>query len=396
MSNYGKKAVPILILLVLSAAMILPVSAATTDITVTKYADNNYTQSVASETFNVSQLKALSSVYSNGPVYMQGPTFDSGDPWGDGGQNMINYYDHNGTLVSAITDEVGGMTDGDELKIQASDGMSRYFGYDNVYTPDERQGDMIVAWWDSVYGFVPAYTYGMRLFFYTPEETYGVADSLNLTLRDMQASFDPWYSYNYSATWPSAKGLSEKYVRYLKIYPPHRHDFNATGETDEWAYQGEVSANPPATIDVPTTEFASTSSIADDDGTYKVDMSDSIYAAHRFDFSIDTNSAKDGPISDIEKINVTWNGKGWHELGGSANGAYLYIWDGTAYEELANNSGDGSEVYLTGEITSDIADYINSGNVTVLVAQKTAGSDPDCSHIETDYIKLVVTHHHQN
>jgi hypothetical protein len=396
MRHLKTKTVPILFLLVLCIALVLPVSAATTSLTVTKYADNNYAQSVDSETLTVAQLQALSSVYSNGPVYMQGPTFDSNDPWGDGGQNMIDYYEHNGTPVSDITDLVGGMSDGDELKIQASDGFSSYFGYDNVYEPDARQGDMIVAWWDSEMGFVPDYTYGMRIFFYTPPETYGVADSLNLTLRDMEASFDPWYRHNYSLTWPSAKGLSAKYVQYLKIYPPHRHDFNTTGDTDEWAYQSEVSAKPPASMNVPNTEFASTSSIADDDGAYKVDASDSIYAAHRFDFSIDTNSAKDGPIADIEKLNVTWNGKGWHDSGGSANGAYLYIWDGTAYEELANNDGDGTEDYLIGEITADIADYINSGNVTVLVAQKTAGSAFENSYIETDYIKLVVTHHHHN
>jgi hypothetical protein len=135
--------------LILSVALVLPVAAVTTSITVTKYADNNYSQSVDAETFNLSQLRTLSSVYSNGPVYMQGPTFDSNDPWGDGGQNMINFYGHNGSRVSNITDEVGGMSDGDELKVQSSDGFSLYFGYDNVYAPDSSQGDMIVAWWDS-------------------------------------------------------------------------------------------------------------------------------------------------------------------------------------------------------------------------------------------------------
>ncbi|MBN1195638.1 MAG: hypothetical protein JXA08_09905 [Methanomicrobiaceae archaeon] len=383
----------LLAVLVLGIALVVPVAAATESITITKYADNNYAQSVASETFNLSQLQALSSVYSNGPVYMQGPTFDSGDPWGDGGQNMINYYDHNGTLVSTITDEVGGMSDGDELKIQASDGMSRYFGYDNVYTPDERQGDMIVAWWDSVYGFVPAYTYGMRLFFYTPGETYGVADSLNLTLRDMQASFDPWYSYNYSATWPSAKGLSEKYVRYLKIYPPHRHDFNATGETDEYAYRFETSSRPAASIDIPSMAF--TSSIADNDSTFQTDFSPTNFAAHRFNFTIDTATDKDGPLSDIEKFVITWNGKGWHGSGGTSNGTYLYIWNQTGYEELTH-SDSGDEETLIAERSQNIGNYVNSGNVTVLAVQKTKSAGLFLSNIATDYVKLEVFHHHSN
>ena len=53
------------------------------------------------------------------------------------------------------------MSDGDELKVQSSDGFSLYFGYDNVYAPDSSQGDMIVASWASDYGFVSDYPYGM-------------------------------------------------------------------------------------------------------------------------------------------------------------------------------------------------------------------------------------------
>lgn len=290
--------------LILSVALVLPVAAVTTSITVTKYADNNYSQSVDSETFNLSQLRALSSVYSNGPVYMQGPTFDSNDPWGDGGQNMINFYGHNGSRVSNITDEVGGMSDGDELKVQSSDGFSLYFGYDNVYAPDSSQGDMIVAWWDSDYGFVPDYTYGMRLFFYTPPSSYGVDDSLNLTLRDMEASFDPWYRHNYSLTWPSAKGLSSKYVQYLKIYPPHRYDFNTTGDTVEYAYEGGVGASPG--LNDPSGTTVDTSKVAaddNDDDIYTTSVTGE-YAAQRFVFNVTESAAR------IEKLAVTWVGTG--------------------------------------------------------------------------------------
>ena len=90
-------------------------------------------------------------------------------------------------------------------------------------------------------------------------------------------------------------------------------------------------------------------------------------------------------------INVTWNGKGWHDNGGTDNGTYLYIWkDGTGYEQL-DSTNLGTEVNLTGERTSSISSYINAGNVTVLVKQKTSGSAFAYSHIETDYVKLVVT-----
>ena len=366
--------------------LVTPVAAATTSVTVTKYADNNYSQSVDSETFNLAELQTLSSVYSNGPVYMQGPTFDPGDPWGDGGQNMINFYGHNGSRVSNITDEVGGMSDGDELKVQSSDGFPLYFGYDNVYTPNSSQGDMIVAWWDSDYGFVPYYTYGMRLFFYTPASSPGVDDSLNLTLRDMEASFDPWYRHNYtdsSGSWPSAKGLSSKYVQYLKIYPPHRYDFNTTGDTVEYAYEGGVGASPG--LNNPSGTTVDTSKIADDDND--ADEYNTLtlgeYAAQRFVFNV-TESA-----GNIEKLAVTWVGTSSHDDSSADQGATTYIWkDGTGYEAL------------TGDITSDIVNYVVNGNVTVLVKQNVTHvyeeEEDLSSRVATDYVGLVVTHHHAN
>lgn len=376
---------------------VLPASAATEYLVVNRYAANNYSYAESSVIKNWTEMQAsMPTAYSNGPVYMQGPTFDSADPYGTAGQNMILYYGHNGTYVSDLTDLVGGMAAGDEIFVKASDGMTRYFNYTNVYAPASGQGDLVLAWWDSTSGAVPGYSEGIRSFFYTPPESYGVADSLNLTLIEMQDSLAPWYRYNYSSIWPSAKGLSVKYVNQLMIYPPHRHDFNTTGDTTGWAFRREVSVKPPAAADVPSDDLSPISNIEDNDGVFQTDFSDCMYAAHRFVFNIDTSAAKDGPLSDIEKINITWNGKGWHDTGGTANGTYLYIWDGTAYEELANNSGDGSEVSLTGTVTADIADYINSGNVTVIAVQKTAGADEDMSNVATDYIGLIVTHHHHN
>jgi hypothetical protein len=211
----------------------------------------------------------------------------------------------------------------------------------------------------------------------------------------MRDSLAPWYRYNYSSIWPSAKGLSVKYVNQLKIYPPHRHDFNTTGDTTEWAYKGAVSSDPPGSIDMPNDAFGSTGIIADDDGTFQIDFSNSNYAAHRFNFSIDTATDKDGPVNKIERLSITWNGKGWHDSGGSANGTSLYVWNGSGYEEL-DSTPSGEEESLTGEISADISNYVNSGNVTILVVQDTAGDEMNSSHIETDYVNLVVMHHHSN
>ena len=168
-----------------------------------------------------------------------------------------------------------------------------------------------------------------------------------------------------------------------------RYDFDVGAGTDKWAYEGEVRGTP-ATANDPDGVIDSYSNIRADDGTYEtyVTSTNGKYAAQRFNFSIDDNEE-----SWITKINVTWNGKGWHDTGGLAyNGTYLYIWNGTGYEELANNIVS-TDATLTGEVTSDISNYINAGNVTILVKQKsTQTSEPDrYSHIETDYVKVVVT-----
>jgi len=383
--NMKRTATVTLALLLAGLLLVSAASAATEEVQVIRYADNNYSVVEASATRNLTELQLMTNVYSNGQVYFQGPTFDPDDPWGDGGQNMILYYDHNGTYVRNMTDLVGGMNDGDEIRVQASDGMSRYFGYDNVYIPDARQGDMILAWWDDQYGFVPDYAEGIRLFFYTPPSTYGVDDSLNLTLRDMQASFDPWYSYNYSGTWPSAKGLSVKYVQYLKVYPPHRYDFNTTGDTTAFAYEGGVSASPGQNDPSGTT--VTTSLIADDDSYYEntVSTTTAEYAAQRFVFNVTENPAN------IENLAFTWDGTSSHDSSAADQSATIYIWrDGSGYEAFTN------------DITSDIDDYVVNDNVTMLVMQNAAqfydenDEENKISRLATDYVKLVVTHHHPN
>ena len=172
----------------------------------------------------------------------------------------------------------------------------------------------------------------------------------------------------------------------------HVYDFSdntsGTAGEDLWAYEGQVSNKPPTTNGVPSGSIGAYSNIEADDETYEdyVTTSNNNYAAQRFNFSIDEAAA------DIEKINVTWNGIGYRgTIYGTDDGATLYIWNGTAYKELANNSESTDET-LTGEVTSSISSYINAGNVTVLVVQKYPKTGRDgASHISTDYVQLVVT-----
>jgi len=168
-----------------------------------------------------------------------------------------------------------------------------------------------------------------------------------------------------------------------------RYDFRTGAGEDKWAFRNETSAT--LSVNVPNIEFttAQYEKINTSDDTWQEDQTsqDGYYAAHRFNFSIIEDA------SDIRKINVTWEGRGWHDS--ATDGATLYIYNFTsgAYEQLDSTTLD-TEVTLTGEKTSSISSYINSGNVTILVNQTSAQIYDEeegvyrRSHIETDYVKL--------
>ena len=174
--------------------------------------------------------------------------------------------------------------------------------------------------------------------------------------------------------------------------PKGFYDFLTGASDDKWAFKWQLTQ---AQFDYsspiyPDTKFSDTeyAAIKADDDVFACNttIAEGYYAAHRFNFSISESA------SDISAINVTWNGKGWHDSSPEStyDGAYLYIWNGADYEELANNSGDDGWVYLTGEKTSSISSYIISGNVTILVKQKSVDTGRKHSHICTDYVKVVI------
>ena len=175
--------------------------------------------------------------------------------------------------------------------------------------------------------------------------------------------------------------------------------FSVGAGTDKWAFrwqinQTEFDSGSPV---YPGTEFtdAQYANITEDDDVRQDDQTstDGYYAAHRFNFSINSSLT-----SGIDKINVTWIGKGDHDT--STDGAKLYIFNFSAtaapyYKELDSDTTTYEEITLTGGVTSNIfTDYINGNNVTILVNQtsaQTTGFVIEYSHIWTDYIKLVIT-----
>ena len=250
--------------------------------------------------------------------------------------------------------------------------------------------------------------------YFTTNSRYGTC----YCLKDTGSSWEERWTYTTEEAGPATTGQSNGYILqgvaisdgrvffgndggylYGINKTEHVYDFcvgagGEDGAEKKWAYGKQTSGNPPTANNDPNTEFSTKYSpsqydkIKVDDGVFKSDVTNANgnYAVHRFNFTILESTA------DISKINVTWNGTGWHDSGTQYNGTYLYIWNFTsgAYEELAHTDS-GAEVTLTGENASSASNYINSDNVTVLAEQKSADDGEDHSHIATDYVKLEVT-----
>ncbi len=214
----------IALLLSISISMLLqPGQAAepTTDVRVVKYASDGTT--VLNEmTVAYDWMETNLPVYGDGVTHYfhQGPIFDSPPgPWDE--NETANHKDKGavkGTDVRDLCDLVGGMSAGDEIKIRASDGFSKRFGYENVYDPPSGQGPIVLCWYkDGTY--VPDYDDGMQIVFFADDHIFGN--------RDMYECMASEYRYNYSSEYPSANGLSVRYISDIVVYstiaPPELH-----------------------------------------------------------------------------------------------------------------------------------------------------------------------------
>jgi len=150
--------------------------------------------------------------------YHQGPVFDSPPgPWDE--NETTNFKDKGalkGTDVKELCELVGGMSPGDEINICAVDGMCRPFGYSNVYEPQSRQGPMVICW-KKQDDYVPDFNEGMQIVFFADSSTNTEQQHI-FGAWDMHESFDEKYWYNYSDIYPSANGLSIKWIDKIVIY----------------------------------------------------------------------------------------------------------------------------------------------------------------------------------
>jgi hypothetical protein len=210
-----------LLVLLLAAAA----GAATTELHVVRYANDG--SSILNETTVTYQwLEANLLVHGDGVTHYfhQGPTFNDTDPYDPAEyQNVLtrDWGAVKGTDLKDICNLVGGMKAGENVKIRAQDGMTLAYPYEYVYTPNPRQGPMVITWYcgeDNLdgyelqgTGYPPDYYMGMRLVMFADTSTnpwgYHVFGD-----NDMREVWAPQYQYNYSGIWPSAGGISMKYV----------------------------------------------------------------------------------------------------------------------------------------------------------------------------------------
>ncbi|NLZ30840.1 MAG: hypothetical protein GX885_08910, partial [Methanomicrobiales archaeon] len=155
----------------------------------------------------------------------QGPTFVPDDLWNPAEDVNPGKVDEvvKGTAIRDLCELVGGVPEGGEIELIASDGYKATINYTNVYTPLERQGEAIVVWWVEREGYVPDYRDGPRLFYNAPDGVFG-ADDMRTCLAEAY-----WHYYwDSGIQYPSAAGVSNKNIATIAIKPGTREDWTLT------------------------------------------------------------------------------------------------------------------------------------------------------------------------
>jgi len=164
--------------------------------------------------------------------------------------------------------------------------------------------------------------------------------------------------------------------------------YNFTDSTNNKAYEGEDSAFPPIAAFLEIDQY---SDLTSNDEVYQTfEAGQDAYAYTRFEFKINES------ISHIEKINMTWMGKG--DNGRNDPGYKLYVNQSGSWVERASYSTDNAEqtVYIVN--TTGFDKIINASGYLIILARSNAAAStggPPTSRwvtIETDFIKVNVTY----
>jgi len=159
--------------------------------------------------------------------------------------------------------------------------------------------------------------------------------------------------------------------------------YNFTDSTNNTAYEGTSGATTTE-IDDPYSDLTS-----NNDVYQTFEAGQDAYAYTRFEFKINE------PISNIEKINMTWMGKG--DNGGNTPGYKLYVNQSGSWVERASYSTDNTEQTEYIVNTTGFDKIINASGYLIILARSYAvapGGNPNNRwvNIETDFIEVNVTY----
>jgi PKD repeat protein len=239
MNSLQKQLLVFILLLVVGGILVAPVSAATTQVHVVKYASDG-TTILAEQTLTYQQMRDMLPLMGDGVThyYAQGPVFIDDDDeateqalrWNAAEDTNVLEKDMGaamGTNLKDLCDLVGGMSPGDILRVKASDGMTKDFAYENVYGYSAHEGPIVLTWYtdfnteDAIPGIYPdtGYSDGMRLVWFADETAnpWGIHAFGNWDWHEAAAP-EYWYYYVQGGeNYPTTTGLSVKVVSELKI-----------------------------------------------------------------------------------------------------------------------------------------------------------------------------------
>jgi hypothetical protein len=225
------------VITVLLVCCIIPISSAapTSTLHIVKYGNDGITI-INETTVDYLWLEKNLPVLGDGKThyYHQGPVFSDIKEYQWDVNETTNFKDRGavkGTDVRDLSKLVGGMTNGDEVMIRATDGYHVEFEYENVYTPLSRQGPIVICWYNGEetdmgerqgVGYPPDYHVGMRLVFFAdtsvnPEGKHVFGNN------DMRVTMPPATIYLFDNLYPSTSGYTVKWVDEIAIYTGGYH-----------------------------------------------------------------------------------------------------------------------------------------------------------------------------
>jgi len=200
---------------------------ATTELHIVKVAADG-TTIISERTVSYNWMEENLPVQGDGAThyYHQGPVFE-GDMWDPSEtQNLKDKGAVKGTDARDLCELVGGMRPDDEVRFVAVDGWHTDFAYENVYEPLDRQGRIVLAWYNGEepadgekygtgYPGVDGYHTAMQIVFMAA--TTNEAGKYVFGNEDMRVSLPQEEYQHFYQGYPSTNGLSGKWITELII-----------------------------------------------------------------------------------------------------------------------------------------------------------------------------------